>query len=109
MINREIKRNRFSLVYMAQKLQKSPSSIFSMLNRPTLQVQKLIELSEIFQYNFFREVAAMLPYTEPDFSVKIEEPEIKDDTEVLELRDRVKMLEMEVTILRQTLKDVISR
>jgi hypothetical protein len=74
-----------------------------MLKRSTLQVQRLAELSEFLQYNFFREIAAKLPYTEPDYSVA------EDRTEVENLQTRIKELEMEVNILRQTLKDLVSR
>ncbi|HEY4784793.1 MAG TPA: hypothetical protein VIH57_02035 [Bacteroidales bacterium] len=99
-----MKRNHVSKVDMARQLQISPSSVQGMLGRPTLQVQKLAELSEIFKYNFFREIADMLPYAEPASATVTNDAKEKD-----ELQERIKALEMEVGILRQTLKDVVSR
>ena len=104
MIQRELKRSHYSYVEFARKLNVHPSSVPAMLERKTLQVEKLIRISEVFQYNFFREVAAMLPYTEPDYTAK---PTV--DTEKEELKERVKALEIEVNLLRQMLKDVIAR
>ena len=104
MILREMKRNHFSLIHIARKLDVKSSTVKGMLSRPTMQVQKLAELSEIFNYNFFREIAKTLPYTEPNYAEKVTE-----DTEKVEMKERIKALEMEVGILRQTLKDVVSR
>jgi hypothetical protein len=89
---------------MARRLNISPASIQGMLNRHTLQVQKLIELSEAFQYNFFREIADKLPFTKPEYA---EKGTMTKENE--EMKDRIKALEMEVEILRQTLKEVVSR
>lgn len=115
LIKREMKRQHLTMVKMARKLEVQPPAIKGMLSRPTLQVQKLAELSELFNYNFFREVAQMLPYTEPDYSVnkdaeaKAEAEKKQANDEKDALKDRIRVLEIENTILRQTLKDVISR
>jgi len=73
-----------------------------MLKSPTFQVQRLAELSEVLNYNFFRELASKLPYTEPVYA------EESKQSEVAELQNRIKELEMEVSILRQTFKDLLS-
>lgn len=104
MIHRELKRSHYSHVEFARKLNANPSTVQAMLERKTLQVEKLVRISEVFQYNFFREIAAMLPYTKPDYTAK---PTV--DTEKEELKERVKALEIEVNVLRQMLKDVIAR
>jgi len=104
MIRREIKRNHFSLVKVAQKLNVEPSSVKGMLSRPTLQVQRLADLSEVCNYNFFREIAEMLPYAEP-----LNAGKLTADKEKEELKEHIKALEMEVAILRQTIKDLVSR
>jgi len=62
----------------------------------------LADLSEFLNYNFFRELAAKLPYTDPVYAVESKQSEVE------ELQNRVKELEMEVGILRQTLKDLVS-
>ena len=103
-IKREMERNHFSNADMARKLNVSPTTVQGMLSRHTLQVQKLVQLSEVFKYNFFREIAAMLPYAEPVYEKKPE-----DDAIRASLQERIKALEMEVGILRQTLKDLVSR
>ncbi|HEY4788521.1 MAG TPA: hypothetical protein VIH57_20865 [Bacteroidales bacterium] len=104
MVRREMQRNHYSSAEMARKLNVQPTSIQGMFSRRTIQVHKLLKLSEIFQYNFFREIAASLPYSEPNYEVKVDEEAIK-----LPLQERIKELEIEVNILRQTLKDVVSR
>jgi hypothetical protein len=103
MIKREMARKHINATDLSRGMKINHSSAVGMLKRSTLQVQRLAELSEFLQYNFFREIAAKLPYTEPDYSVA------EDRTEVENLQTRIKELEMEVNILRQTLKDLVSR
>ena len=103
MVKREMARKHINATDLSRGLKMNHSSAAGMLNRETLQVQRLAELSEFLQYNFFREIAAKLPYTEPDYSVA------EDRTEVENLQARIKELELEVSILRQTLKDLVSR
>jgi hypothetical protein len=107
-IKRIMKERRISVAELARGLKMHPASAAGMLKRPTLQVQKLAELSFFFQYNFFREIAESLPFSEPDFSAI--------NTEVVDLQNRVKGLEqevkgleLEVSILRQTIKDLVGR
>ncbi len=80
-----------------------PTSVNGMLHRPTLQVQKLADLSNLLHYNFFRELATKFPYAEPDCA----------DTELVNenasLLNRVKELELEVNILRQTIRDLAGK
>jgi len=111
MIHREMKRNHFTGVVLARKLNVQPSTIHGLLNHKTIQVQKVAQLSEVFNYNFFREIAALFPYPEPDYSTKPEIDKEKVDMKgrIVEYKDRIKALEMEVGILRQTLKDVVKK
>nr|WP_319270263.1 hypothetical protein [uncultured Draconibacterium sp.] len=80
-----------------------PTSVNGMLHRPTMQVQKLAALSDFMQYNFFRELATKFPYAEPDCA----------DQELVEennkLQNRVRELELEVNILRQTIRDLAGK
>ncbi|WP_157624422.1 helix-turn-helix domain-containing protein [Sunxiuqinia dokdonensis] len=103
-----MKERKISVAELARGLNMHPASAAGMMKRETLQVQKLAELSVFFQYNFFREIAATLPFSEPDFSA--------DNREVLDLQDRIKALEeevkgleLEVGILRQTIRDLAGR
>jgi hypothetical protein len=84
---------------LARRLAVSPATVQGMLTRPTLQVGKLIQISEVLHYNFFREIAATLPIAEPNYEVDNTAP----------LLEKIKALEMEIGILRQTLKDLVSR
>jgi len=89
---------------ISRSTNKHYATIAGMLNRPTLQVHRLIELSEVFQYNFFRKIAEMLPY---------ENPIIKQDNSSVEqvitsINERLKVLEIENSILKETLKTLAS-
>lgn len=101
MVRREVKRKKVSVAELSRALKINQSSASGMLKSPTFQVQRLAELSELLNYNFFRELAAKLPYTEPVFAKESKQSEVED------LQNRVKELEMEVGILRQTLKDLV--
>ena len=103
MIQREMERKRFSGADLVRALKINHSSVSGMLKRRTLQVHRLVELSEFFNYNFFREIAQKLPFAEPDYTTAA----YKD--EVAGLQNRVRDLELEISILRQTIKDLVSR
>jgi len=102
MVRRELQRKKVSVAELSRALNINSSSVSGMLKSPTFQVQRLAELSEFLNYNFFRELAAKLPYTEPVFA---EESKL---SEIEALQIRIKELEMEVGILRQTLRDLVS-
>ena len=103
MVKRELQRKRVTVSELSRALKINTSSVSGMLKSPTFQVQRLAELSAILQYNFFREIAAQLPYTEPVYVNESKQSEVE------ELKSRIKELEMENNILRQTLKDLVSR
>jgi hypothetical protein len=114
-IRRVMENQHSNTMNLANSLSISRSATASMLQKPILQVQRLVELCEVLQYNFFTEIAAELPYAEPDY-IKLRERsgnpvplEDINSPQLLELQNRLKMLEMEVSILRQTLKDVVAR
>ncbi len=103
MIAREMKRRHINVTDLGRGLRIKHSSVVGMMKRPTLQVQRLAEVSEFLNYNFFREIANKLPCTEPDYTSEIYRTEING------LQSRVKDLELEVSILRQTIKDMAGR
>ena len=105
MVKREMKRKHFNNTDLSHKLNLHHSSIFGMLNRKTFQVERLLELSEAFQYNFFREIAEELPYQEPKYD------KVSKDREA-ELLGQIKQLEEENKTLKtkvEVFEDVISR
>ena len=97
MVRREMKKRGLSEAYLARHLRLNPSTVHTMLKRQTMQVNRLIEFSELFQYNIFREVAEKLPIATPDY---------RDSIEAEALRKRVSELELEVQVLRQTFRDL---
>lgn len=103
MIKREMNRKRINAAVLTRGLKISPSAVAGILQRPTIQVQRLAEISEFLNYNFFREIANKLRCTEPDYTLDT------DRTEVNGLKSRVRDLELEVSILRQTIKDLAGR
>jgi len=94
-----MKNRHISPAELSRLMSANPSSVHGMLNRPTLQVQKLLKLSDILKYNFFREIAQKLPYKEPEAKKAFEEEAA--------LKERIKELEIEATTLRRTLKDLV--
>jgi len=100
-VKRELQRKRITASELSRGLKINPSTVAGMLKSPTFQVQRLAELSEFLNFNFFRELASKFPYAEPVYSGESKQ------SEVAELQNRVKELEMEVGILRQTLKDLV--
>ncbi len=104
MVNRELENRRLNYSDVARKLNTSPSTIQGMLNRTTLQVKRLLDMSAVCNYNFFREVAELLPYNEP-VATNIES--VANITNAQ--NERIKELEMEVRILRQTIKDIAGK
>ena len=103
MIKREMESGHITVAALASALQITHSTASTLVQRPTIQVSRLVELSEFFRYNFFREIAQKLPYSEPD------DANSADKVEIIGLQSRVRDLELEVKILRETIRDLVSR
>jgi len=101
MVKRELQRKRITVSELSRGLKINTSSVSGMLKSQTMQVARLLELSAFMNYNFFREISAQLPITEPVYALESKQ------SEVAELQNRIKELEMEVGILRQTLRDLV--
>lgn len=118
MVKRELQKRQIFQAKLARKLNLSQTTVYGMLSRPTLQVQRLIDLSMVCNYNFFREIADLLPCPKPEIG-KIESGDQKN----IEPGERIKELESEnsrlkleleiknreVEILRQTLRDLVQK
>lgn len=97
LINRELEKRNLTSAEVGRKLNLNQSSAYYILKRKNISVQHVAEFSEILQYNFFRELAAKFPYAEPA------------NEEVSTLQERVKELELEVSFLRRTIKDMMGK
>ena len=104
LVSREMQKRYITAAAVARKLNLNPSSVKTMLHSDTMQVQRLLDMSNLLQYNFFREIAALLHFTEP-----VIEKETPDVDPTIALNERIKELEIEVKILRQTLKEVVGK
>jgi transcriptional regulator with XRE-family HTH domain len=104
LILQQLKRKGLTKTDVARMLQLHPSTVSTALSRSSINTQKLIRISEALQYNFFREVAEKLAIKEPTYDSMIDL-----EAEKAPLIERIKALELENSILRQTLRDVTSR
>jgi hypothetical protein len=110
LVKREMKKNHYTAADLGRRLNLSASTIMTMLNSPTMQVQRLVDLSDFLQYNFFREIAEMLPYANPVILNAEKETQIKSLEEQNQaLTERNKELEMEVKVLRETIRNITLR
>lgn len=96
-INRQLKASGWSIQKMAHETKLTYSGVWQLLKRNDIQIQRLAELSEAFQYNFFRDLAEQLPYNEPDYTTA------KENTEKEVLQARVQELEMELKVLKEAI------
>ncbi|HBL75224.1 MAG TPA: hypothetical protein DD458_08345 [Prolixibacteraceae bacterium] len=99
MLKREMKKRNLCVADVARSMNTSHSTVFGSLQRPTIQVQKLLEWCELLQYNFFKEIAVKLPYNDPPDA---------DNSPVVQQQKRIQELEMEVVILKRTLKELVA-
>lgn len=104
LVKRVVIEKKVSYAELSRGLTISNTSVLTMMRRNTMQVQRLAELSELLHYNFFREIADMLPYKEP-----INSPQDENGLALptrAELETRIKELELEISIMRRTWKDI---
>lgn len=78
MVKRELQRKRITTGELSHALKINHFSVAGLLKIPTFQVQRLGELSEFLNYNFFRELSAQYPYTEPGFVEESKQSEVEE-------------------------------
>jgi hypothetical protein len=104
MVKEEMTRQHKTAADISRGTNRKYATIAGMMKRPTLQVQMLIVLSETLQYNFFRKIAEMLPIENPIFK----QNNSTDEQEIAGLKEKLKVLEIENGILKETLKTLAS-
>jgi len=103
MIKREMKNRHLNPSILSRKLGLSLSATQGMLKRPTLQVQRLADLSEIMQYNFFREIAQQFPYKQPVFDNEFKQKEAILTEEINTLKEENKALNIKLEVLNDVI------
>ena len=107
MIRREAQKRKIRAVDVSKTLGISYSSARTLFLRSTMQVQRLGELSDLFQYNFFRELAQQFSYADPVCS---DNSELERATEEIEkLQKRIFELEVENRTLKAAFRDAMAR
>lgn len=107
MIKREAQKRKIRAIDVSKGLHINYTSARTLLLRPTIQVQRLAELSELFQYNFFRELAQKLPYNEPYYNDQNELNSTMDEIE--KLKRRILELEIENRTLKEAFQQALGR
>ena len=100
-IIREMRKKHMPNAELSRRLKRNNSTIAAMFNRETLQVNRLIEISNILEYNFFQDIADTLSFPKP---VVNEVPVVTVVNDPSPLQQRIKELEIENAILRKLLK-----
>jgi len=95
---------------ISRKLNITNSSVAGMLNRETLQVQRLIDLSHAMKYNFFREIASTLDYEEPLIGKDIlQQQEANHKKEIEQLKEEINRLQIKVEVLEGLLEKAVGK
>ncbi len=104
LIEKAMKLRHLTAADISRKLNIRHSSVLGMLNRGTLQVQRLEDLSHAMKYNFFREIASKLDYEDPQITKETEHL-----TEVEQLKEQIKRLEIKVEVLEELLEKTVRK
>ncbi|CAM3851558.1 MULTISPECIES: hypothetical protein [Flavobacterium] len=99
-INAYFLKNRIRKAALARKLNKKSSYIGYLQKRPSIQTQSLWDLCHALQYNFFQDLALLLPKS---YSTTVLENDTKDET-IAQLQQEIKILKAEKEVLLQVLK-----
>lgn len=93
-------KNRTRKAALARKLNKDTSFISKLQKRPSIQSQSLWDLSHALEYNFFQDIAHLLPSS---YATTLPENDAKDKT-IAALQEEIKILKAEKEVLLQVLK-----
>ena len=95
MINAQMRRKNISASDLGRKINVSRTTAYSLSQRESIPVNRLIDLSKALNYNFFTEIANQLNITQPD----------PRNQEGESLTEKIAKLETQLEVL----KDVLGR
>ena len=98
----QIKAQKLSNTEVAYQLRIHPSSLSGFFKRGSVRLNRIIQFSEVLNYNFLQEAANRIdiPTPAPVSSEKEELIRLKNENE--EQKERIKELEMKIRLLEET-------
>lgn len=104
-IKRKIKKENLSLVEVAREINVSKMALYQLLDRRTMQIDRLWSLCVVLEINLFQEIANHLEIEHFSPAVEKKDKEIEDlNSELAELKEELKLLKRE----RDSFKEAIS-
>ncbi|MES2621180.1 MAG: helix-turn-helix domain-containing protein [Bacteroidota bacterium] len=98
MLRAYVKKHRIYQSAWARKAGQNEKTIARYQKRPDMRVSTLFRICQTLNYNFFREIAALLPSDMPPLTDNILQPRITD------LEKQVHDLELQVKTLKEALE-----
>jgi transcriptional regulator with XRE-family HTH domain len=98
MLKDYVKKNRIRQSGWARKAKLNPKTIAKYLKQPTMQIDTLFAICQTLNYNFLKEIAALLP---PDMPPATENPL---QARLTELEKQKSDLELQVKTLKEALE-----
>jgi len=97
----EVKRQKVSQAELAHKLRVNPSSISGIFHRGKIRIDRLVQFSEVLNYNFFQAAANRLDIPSPEPKIYGEEVNVTD------YQNQIRELETKISIMEQTYTSLI--
>ena len=98
-IKREMQQKHLSSTELSRKMGLHQTTVHGMLTRDSIKVERLAELCNIMQYNFFRELAEQFPYEQPEFNEVFKQKEAA-------LTEEIKTLKIKVEVLNEVIEKI---
>lgn len=100
-IKRELKKKHITNTELSRLLGLHQSTVHNMLSSKSMQVERMAQISEVLQYNFFREIAEQFPYEQPVFDNAFKQKEKELTEEINQLKEENKALNIKVKLLKE--------
>ena len=100
-IRTHIKKRRISKAALSRNVNHSHQALYSILQRPSLQLQTLWELCVAMRHNFLLDLAAQLP---PDFTTHAPDNTLALQEALEQLREENKLLNAQLATLKEVMR-----